>query len=42
MTKEQKLILMKARLAVLSQSEKNVKCQGVIKKLRRQIRNMEQ
>ena len=41
MTKEQKLILMKSRLAVLQQSEKNTKSQGVVKKLRRQIRNME-
>lgn len=41
MTKEEKLVLMKNRLAVLDGSPKNIKCPGVIKKLRRQIRNME-
>ena len=42
MTKEQKLILMKDRLATLKNSEKCIKCPGVIRKLTRQIRNMEQ
>ena len=42
MTKEQKLALMKDRLATLKNSDKNVKCPGVIRKLTRQIRNMEQ
>ena len=42
MTKEQKLAMMKDRLSVLEQNPKNVKCPGVVKKLRRQIRNMEQ
>lgn len=41
MTKEQKLALMKDRLAKLSGSPKNVKCGGCIKKLKRQVRNME-
>ena len=31
----------KARLAVLESNNKNVKSQGVVKKLRRQIRNLE-
>lgn len=42
MTKEQKLAMMKSRLSVLEQNPKNIKCPGVVKKLRRQIRNMEQ
>ena len=42
MTKEQKLAMMKNRLSVLGQNPKNIKCTGVVKKLRRQIRNMEQ
>lgn len=42
MTREQQLASMKNRLAVLEQSPKNIKCPGVLKKLRRQIRNMEQ
>lgn len=41
MTKEQKLALMKNRLATLVDSPKNLKCPGVVRKLRRQIRNME-
>lgn len=41
MTKEQKLALMKNRLATLADSPKNLKCPGVVRKLRRQIRNME-
>ena len=41
MTKENKLLIMKNRLAVLEESSKNIKCPGVVKKLRRQVRNME-
>lgn len=41
MTKEQKLTLMKNRLAVLQERPKNIKSPGVVKKLNRQIRNME-
>lgn len=40
-TREQKLASMKNRLAVLESNGKNVKC-GVVRKLRRQIRNMEE
>lgn len=42
MTREQRLAIMKDRLSVLEQNPKNIKCPGVIKKLRRQIRNLEQ
>lgn len=41
MSKEQKLAFMKNRLATLEGSPKNIKCPGVVRKLRRQIRNME-
>lgn len=41
MTREEKLALIKNRLNTLEGSVKNIKCPGVIKKLRRQIRNME-
>lgn len=41
MSKEQKLALMKNRLATLENSPKNLKCPGVVRKLRREIRNME-
>lgn len=41
MTKEEKLALTKERKNKLSQSPKNIKCGGVLKKLTRQIRNME-
>lgn len=41
MTKEQKLVLMKNRLVILSASEKNIKSPGVIRKLKRQIHNLE-
>lgn len=41
MNKEQKLALMKNRLSTLEGSGKNSKCPGVVRKLRRQIRNME-
>lgn len=42
MTNEQKLAIKKNRLAVLEGSPKNIKSGGVVRKLRRQIRNMEQ
>ena len=42
MTVEQKLALMKNRLATLEENGKNVKSPGVVRKLRRIIRNMEQ
>lgn len=41
MTNEQILALKKDRLAKLSESPKNIKCPGVVKKLRRQICNIE-
>ena len=41
MTKEQKLALMKNRLATLADSPKNLKSGGCVRKLKRQIRNME-
>lgn len=41
MTVEQKLAIMKNRLATLENSPKNIKCPGALRKLRRQIRNME-
>jgi hypothetical protein len=41
-TQEQKLALMKNRLATLMENGKNVKSPGVVRKLQRTIRNMEQ
>ena len=41
MTKVEKLALMKDRLAKLENNGKNVKCGGVVQRLRRQIRNAE-
>lgn len=41
MTKEQILTLKKNRLQKLEGSNKNIKCPGVLKRLRREIRNME-
>ncbi len=41
MTKEEKLVLLKDRYAKLSQSPKNTKSPGVVRKLARTIRNME-
>ena len=41
-TKEQKLAMKKSRLAILESKVKNIKCGGVVKKLRREIRNLEQ
>lgn len=40
MTNEQILESKKARLATLEQRPKNIKCPGVLRKLRRQIRNL--
>lgn len=40
MNKECKLALLKDRLSVLERSEKNVKCPGVVRKIKRQIRNL--
>lgn len=42
MTNAEKLTLMKIRLAQLEGSPKNIKCGGVVRKLRRQVRNMEE
>lgn len=42
MTKEQILQNKKARLAILEQNPKNIKCPGVLRKLRREVRNLEQ
>ena len=41
MTKEEKLALMKDRYNRLSSSPKNIKCGGVLRRLSRQIRNLE-
>jgi hypothetical protein len=41
MTKEQKLAFMKNRLSTLEGSPKNLKSGGCVRKLKRQIRNME-
>lgn len=41
MSREQKLALMKNRLTSLQGSPKNVKCPGVVRALRREIRNLE-
>ncbi len=41
MNKEQKLALMKNRLTTLEGTTKNVKCPGVVRALRREIRNLE-
>lgn len=41
MTKEAKLMLLKNRLNTLEGSIKNIKSGGVVRKLKRQIRNME-
>lgn len=40
MTREQKLTLMKERLNKLSNSEKNIKSPGCVRKLKRQIQNL--
>lgn len=41
MTRENQLAIMKNRYATLAGSPKNIKCGGVLRKLSRQIRNME-
>ena len=41
MSKEQRFALMKNRLSTLKDSQKNIKCPGVVRKLERQLRNME-
>ena len=41
MTKEQKLNLLKDRYNTLNGSAKAIKCPGVVRKLKRQIRNIE-
>lgn len=41
MSKSEKIALMKNRLATLKGTPKNVKCPGVVRKLERQIRSME-
>ncbi len=41
MTNEQKLALMKDRFVKLGNSVKNIKCPGVLRKLARQVRNLE-
>lgn len=41
MSKEQRLALMENRLNTLKGSPKNIKCPGVVRKLERQIRNIE-
>ena len=40
-TKEEKLAIMKDRLKKLNGSPKNIKCGGVVRKLTRQVRNLE-
>ena len=42
MNREQKLALMKNRLATLQGTVKNTKCPGVVRALKREIRNLEQ
>lgn len=41
MTSNEKLALMKDRLSKLQVSPKNIKCGGVVRKLKRQISRME-
>ena len=41
MTTEQKIAIMKNKLVKLENSAKNIKCPGVVKKLHRQLRNLE-
>lgn len=41
MTKEEILALKRNRLETLQNKEKNTKCPGVLRKLRREIRNLE-
>ena len=41
MTKVEKLAIMKDRLFKLQNNPKDIKCPGVIRKLERQVRNLE-
>jgi len=41
MTKEEKLAILKDKYSKLYNSPKNIKCPGVVRKLARQIRNLE-
>lgn len=41
MTNADKLLQKKNRLALLEDSPKNIKCPGVLRKLRREVRNLE-
>ena len=41
MTKEQILALKKEKLNKLQNTSKNLKCPGVLRKLRREVRNLE-
>lgn len=41
MTRENRLALLKGRLAKLKGTPKNVKCPGCIRKLERQVRRLE-
>jgi len=40
MTKNEKLVLMKDRLSKLENNPKDIKCPGVLRKVRRQVRNL--
>lgn len=40
-TPEQRLAIMKDKLNKLANSPKNIKCPGVVRKLTRQVRNLE-
>lgn len=41
MTKEEKLVILKDKYSKLYGSPKNIKCPGVVRKIARQIRNLE-
>ena len=41
MTDQERLVLMKNRLQKLENSAKNIKCPGVVRKVRRQIRGLD-
>ena len=41
MTDQEKLAILKDRFARLDGSPKNIKCPGTLRKVRRQVRNME-
>lgn len=41
MTKTDKINLIKARIKKMDGSDKNIKCPGVLRSLRRELRNME-